>query len=129
MLDVPRAENFGDLISADHKIISEETESRNNHRHAVVVQNSEKQWLQSHPCKTKSSQETQNSLMKFLEPNRKPKVTYTDNSLEFGKFCEELSWNHCASAPHGSETHGIAERVVRRVKEKDICGIGTIRIG
>ena len=31
--------------------------------------------------------------MKFLEPTRKPKVSYTDNSLKFGKSCEELSWN------------------------------------
>ena len=53
----------------------------------------------------------------FLEPTRKPKVTYTDNSLEFGKSCEELSWNHCTSTPHRSETKGIAERAVRRVKE------------
>ena len=35
---VPRAENFGDLITADHKIVSEGCESRNNHRYAVVVQ-------------------------------------------------------------------------------------------
>ena len=26
-------------------------------------------------------------------------------------------WNHCTSTPHRSETNGIAERVVRRVKE------------
>ena len=55
--------------------------------------------------------------MKFLEPTRKPKVTYTDNSLEFGKACEDLSWNHCTSTPHRSETNGIAERAVRKVKE------------
>ena len=42
---------------------------------------------------------------------------YTDNSLEFGKSFEELSWNHCTSTPHRSETHGIAERAVRRVNE------------
>ena len=48
---------------------------------------------------------------------RKPKVIYTDNSLEFGKACEDLSWNHCTSTPHRSETNGIAERAVRRVKE------------
>ena len=35
---VPRAEHFGDLITADHKILSEESESRNNRRYAVVVQ-------------------------------------------------------------------------------------------
>ena len=55
--------------------------------------------------------------MKFLEPTRKPKVMNTDNSAEFGKACEELSWNHCTSTPHRSETNGIAERAVRRVKE------------
>ena len=56
-------------------------------------------------------------MQKFLEPERKPKVIYTDNSLEFGKSCEDLSWNHCTSTPHRSETDGIAERAVRRVKE------------
>ena len=56
--------------------------------------------------------------MKFLESTRKPKVIYTDNSLEFGKSCEELSWNHCTSTPHRSETNEIAERAVRRVKEE-----------
>ena len=32
---VPREENFGDLITADHKVLSDESESRNNHRCAV----------------------------------------------------------------------------------------------
>ena len=114
---VPRPENFGDLITADHKVLSEGCESRNNHRSAVVVQNLATQWIQSYPCKTKTSQDTQRSLQKFLEPNRKPKVIYTDNFLEFGKACEDLSWNHCTSTPHRSERNGIAERAVRRVKE------------
>ena len=47
----------------------------------------------------------------------KPKVTYTDNSSEFGKACEDLSWNLCTSTPHRLETNEIAERAVRRVKE------------
>ena len=114
---VPRAEEFGDLITADHKVLSDNCESRNSHRYAVVVQDLATQWIQAHPCKTKTSQETQRSLQKFLEPDRKPKVIYTDNSLEFGKACEDLSWKHCTSTPHRSETHGIAERAVRRVKE------------
>ena len=56
-------------------------------------------------------------LAKVLGANWKPNVIYTANSLEFGKACEDLSWNHCTSAPHRSETNGIAERAVRRVKE------------
>ena len=114
---VLRTENFGDLITADHKVLSDNCESRNNHRHAVVVQDLATQWIQAYPCKTKTSQETQRSLQKFLEPDRNPKVIYTDNSMEFGKACEDLSWNHCTSAPHRSETNGIAERAVRGVKE------------
>ena len=114
---VPRAVNFGDLITADHKVLSDNCESRNNHRYAVVVQDVATQWIQAYPCKNKNSQETQKSLQKFLEPERKLKVIYTDNSLEFGKACEDLSWNHCTCTPHRSETNGIAERAVRRVKE------------
>ena len=52
-----------------------------------------------------------------MESDKSPKVIYTDNSLEFGKSCEDLSWNHCTSTPHRSETNGIAERAVRRKKE------------
>ena len=114
---VPRAANFGDLITADHKVVSDNCESRNNHWYAVVVQDLATQWIQAYPCKNKTSQEPQRSLQKFLEPERKPKVIYTDKSLEFGKACEDLSWNHCTSTPHRSETTGIAERAVRRVKE------------
>ena len=42
---VPRAENFGDLLTADHKVLSDNCESQNNHRYAVVVQDSATQWI------------------------------------------------------------------------------------
>ena len=35
-----------------------------------------------------------------MEPTGKPKVIYTDNSLEFGKACEDLSWR-----PHTVQKH------------------------
>ena len=63
------------------------------------------QWIRTCPCKNKTSQETQRSLQKFLEPTI------------FGKVCEDLSWNHCTSTPHRSETFCVAQRAVRRVKE------------
>ena len=108
---------IGDGITADRKVLSEGCESPHTHRYAVVVQDLATQWIQAYPCKTKTSQETQKSLQKFLEPTRKPKVIYTDNSLEFGKACEELTWNHCTSTPHRSETKGIAVRAVHRIEE------------
>ena len=125
---VLRAENFGDLITADPKVLSDNCESRNNHRYAVVVQDQATQWIQAYPCKTETSQETQRSLQKFLEPERNPKVIYTHNSLEFGKACEDLSWNHCTSTPHRSETNGIAESSAQS-ERRYLCRVVAIRSG
>ena len=105
------------MITADHKVLNQGGESRNSHRKAVVVQDVATQWIQSYPCKTKTSQETEWSSRKFLEPSEKPKVIYTDNALEFGKSCEDVSWNRCTPTPHRSETNGVVERAVRRIKE------------
>ena len=125
----PRAKKSGHLITANHKILSEDCESRNNHRFAVVVQELASRWFQSYPCRMKKlqetersfrkfpCQETEKSLRKFLEPSADPKVMFTVKSLEFGKVFQDLFWNHCTSPTHRSETNGIAERAVRRVKQ------------
>ena len=76
---VLRAEKFGDLITADHKVFNEVNLD------AVAVQDLTTQWIQSYPCKTKTTQETEKCSRMFLKPSEKPKVIYTDNSLEFGK--------------------------------------------
>ena len=61
---VPRAENFFDLITADHKVLSDNCESRNNHRYAVVVQDLATQWIQAYPCKNKNFTRTPEKLAK-----------------------------------------------------------------
>ena len=63
---VPRAENFGDLITADQKVISENCESRNNHRYAIVVEDLATQWIQAYPCKNKNFSEKIMELAKVL---------------------------------------------------------------
>ena len=108
-----RAEKLGDLKTADHKVFNEEGESGDDHRYGVVVQDLALQRIQSYPCKTKTSHETEKSLSKVLEPSHRPKVVFSDNSMEFGQACEDLSWNHRTSTPHRFETNGIAERAVR----------------
>ena len=55
-----QAEKFGD---------DEGCESRDNYRYAVVVQDFATQRIQSCPCKTKTSQETEKSFRNFLEPS------------------------------------------------------------
>ena len=106
-----RAERYGDLITAEHKVLNEGRESRNNHRYAVVVQVLATQW---NLCKTKTSQETEKNLRKFPEPSQKRKVIHTNNLWEFGRYFEELSWNFWTTTLHRSETSGIAERAVHR---------------
>ena len=63
---VLRAVNFGDLITADHKVLSDNCESRNNHRYAVVVQDLATQWIQSYPCRTKNFSGNAKELSKVL---------------------------------------------------------------
>ena len=63
---VPRAEIFGDLTTADHKVLSDNCDSRNNHRYAVVVQDLATQWIQAYPCKNKNFTRNPEKLAKVL---------------------------------------------------------------
>ena len=66
--------------------------------HATIIDTplSYKIWQHSGYNPTRAKQKLlrrpRRAKKKFLEPTRKPKVIYTDTSLEFGKSCEELSW-------------------------------------
>ena len=108
---VPRAEHFGDFISADHKFLSEGSESRNNHRYAVVVQDLATQWFVNPTLAKKTSQE----IWSRRENQKSFTLTIPWN---LANLVKELTWNHCTSTPRRSETNGIAERAVRRVKEE-----------
>ena len=114
---IRRASKFGDIITADHKVFNAGGESLNDQRHEIVVRVLATQWLQSYPCRTKTSQESARNLRQFLDHEENPKVIYTDNSLKFEKASEDLQWNHCTSTPNRPETNEIAERTVRRAKE------------
>ena len=70
-----------DTITADHKVLDEDQESRLHHRHVVVVQDLATQWIQSYPSKTKSAKETHRSLSTILTSRRKSKIhLYGQNS-------------------------------------------------
>ena len=126
-LEAKNPEKFGDLITADHRVLSEGGESRNNCRYAVVVQDLATQWNQSNPCKTTSSQETQKGQQKFLEPTRKPKVIYTDNS--FG--IRQSLWRSFLESLHVDTTQ-IGNKwdcweSSAQSETRDICGVVAIR--
>ena len=87
---VPRADNFGDLITADHKVLSDNCESRNNHRYAVVVQDLATQWIQTYPCKNKTSRKKPREACKSSwNPKGSPKsstLTIPWNSAKLVKI-------------------------------------------
>ena len=115
---IPRETKFDDINTPDHKFPNEERESRNNRRYAMVLHDLSTQCFKAaHACITHTAQETASNLQKFLDYEENPNVMYTGISLDFGKACEDLQWNHCTSAPHRRETTGTAERAARRVQE------------
>ena len=113
---VPRAENFGDLITADHKVLSENCESRNNHRYAVVVQDLATQWIQACPCKTKLQRKLEEACKSSWSPIGNQKSFTLTIPWNLAKPVK-ISLGIIARQHHRSETNGIAERAVRRVKE------------
>ena len=48
-----RAQKFGDLMTAVHKVLSDNCESRSNHRFAIMGQDLATQWIQSFRAKPK----------------------------------------------------------------------------
>ena len=114
---VPRAEKFGDFLQQitkfSVKVVNLET--------IIEMQSWCRTWPPNGSSRIRAKQKLvskpKGACNSSWSRSRKPRVIYTDNSLEFGQACEDLSWNHCTSAPHRSETNGIAERAIRRVKE------------
>ena len=117
---------YGDLTTAEHKVLNEGRESRNNHRYAVAVQVLATQW---NPCQTKTSRETEKNLRKFLQPSQKPKVIHTYILLEFGKYCEEFSWHHRTTTLHKRRDNRNCRTNCTSNNRRDISRIIAIWVG
>ena len=91
-----------------------ECESRNSHSYAVVVQDSDTQWLQAYPCNTKTSQETTESLQKFFEAKVCPNVILLTTHWNVAKPVEMFSGIIVRQRLIVPRQNGDAERAVRR---------------
>ena len=113
---VPRAENFGDLMTADHKFLVKDV----NLETIIDMQS----WCRTWPPNGSSRIRAQQKLLK------KHKGACKSSQSRIGSlksFTLTILWNSAkpvkispgiiARLPHRSETNGIAERAVRRVKE------------
>ena len=110
---------LGEVIT----VLSEDKWSRFEHRYAVVVQDFFSSWVQSCPTRNDIAGDTRKILQQFLPPSKRPGKLDTDHSLHFHRACEDSSWGRDKSNPHRSDTNGIAERSVRRVKEGLATGL------
>ena len=79
---VLRADNFGDLITADHKVLSEGCESWNNHRYTVVMQDLATQWTRRIRAKQKLHRKLKEACKSSWSPI---------GSLK--SFTRTISWN------------------------------------
>ena len=115
--DLPIPQKFGDAITCDHKILNEDQEDAEEQHNIFVILDRYSQFLQAYAAKQKSTEETKKAFQRYFEPNQEPEHVYSDNSKEIKKACDELGYTHDTSTPHRSETNGVAERAVRRVRE------------
>ena len=84
---------------------------------ALIMQDRKSRWLQSYGCKTQSAEDSKMCFKQCYGPNIKSKLIYSDNSAEPNKATNDLEYPQDTCTPHRPQTNGIAERVVRRVKE------------
>ena len=94
---VPGAVNFGDLITADHKDLNDNCESRNNHRHAVVVQDLATQWIQAYLCRKRLHKKSREACKSSWNPRGNQK-----------SFTLTIPWN---SAKPVKSSPGIIARL------------------
>ena len=108
---VPRAVIFGDLITADHKVLSDNCESRNNHWHAVVVQDLATQWIQAYPCKNKLHKKPREACKSSWNPRGNPKsftLAIPGNSAKLVKISPGII----------ARLHHIDQRLMGLLKEQ-----------
>ena len=111
---IRRAEKFGDLITADHRVLNEGSESRNNHRYAAVVQDLANQWIQSVPFKNIILLRT-----RIRKRRRRVYSRHKSQKLSIRTIYENLAnpvKNYHGiiekTTLHRSKTSGIAERAL-----------------
>ena len=116
---MPRAEHFGDLITADHKVLSAESASRNNHRYAVVVGgtrlgNTVDTIL---PCRTKTFSGDSEEPHEVPGADEEPKSHWHWQFLGIWEVLRGIILESLYVNTAQIRNNGTAERVVRRVKE------------
>ena len=113
---------FAELLSADHKVLSDVNTNRHKDKAALVVQDQGTKFVYGYPVDSKNATATTVALNHFLG-DTKCQLAYSDNSQELKKAFEDLGVVHDHSTPNEPQTNGSIERAVRRVKEGTTCAL------
>ena len=102
---------------ADHSLLSEENESRLQHRHAVVVHDLCSYWICCVPTQNKTAQKTMKRLQKFVQADQKPGILFIQISLWnlFVLVKIVLAWRHVHSTLWTEHPHTSHFLVVPRM--------------
>ena len=109
------AERFGDMITADQKVLIDDHESRLHHKYAVARPGNSTDSKLSEPKQSKQNQ---------ISPDENPRSICTDSSPEFVQAREEMSWNFGRSTHHRAGTDGTAEQSCTTSERRNFGSIG-----
>ena len=116
-----KPKTFWDLVTADHLICKdgsgEGDEFFDKATCAVVIYGGAVDWTACYPKATKYEADTVQAMKHFSGPLKKVKSLYADNAPELYATAKRLGWSFPSSTPGQPQSNGLAERMVRRVKE------------
>lgn len=123
--ELPTPKKLLDAVTADHTRCGKNDSARNGDTCAVVIQDRHTTWICVYPMRTHTTSDTSYSLRRGVGPQAKPDHIYTDDAGGFAASTKALGWAAIqdTSTPYRPQTHGTAERAVRRVKEGTRCAL------
>ena len=112
------AKKFGDHLTADHLITSDDREiGIDQSRVALVVRDVATDFRYVYPAARKTSHQCVMAFKHFVRTGETVNVFYSDRAPELVKAADQLEWKHVQSTNYISKTNAIAERNVRTIIE------------
>ena len=112
------AKKFGDHLTADHLITSDDREiGIDQSRVALVVRDVTTDFRYVYPAARKTSHQCVMAFKHFVRTGETVNVFCSDRAPELVKAADQLEWKHVQSTNYISKTNAIAERNVRAIIE------------
>ena len=117
----PRPKCFGDQCTGDHLFSKAAVDNADPFfplaSTAVVMHDRATKWLDCYPKATKSHKHTVEAFHEWSGNKCRVKSFYCDNSHELLGAARTVGWCCPTATPGVPQTNGLAERMVRKVKE------------